>query len=91
MGQWGRDDTDHDRFLALQEQAGVHLRRKASVTLEASATYYQSKVDDKSLPLADRKVWQLLLDEVETRLGRRAPPSVQEELFSIPKPNDRST
>lgn len=90
MSEWG-GDSDRDKFLALQEQARVHLSRRASVTLEASADYYQSKVDDKTLPIGERKVWQQLLDEVETRLGRRAPPSVQEELLSTDDIPKRST
>lgn len=90
MSEWGRD-SDHDKFLRLQEQARVHLARKASVTLEASADYYQSKVDDKSLSKTERDLWQRLLDEMETRLGRRAPPSVQEELLSTDDIPKRST
>lgn len=81
-GGWGKD-PERERYLALQEQARVHLGRRARVTLEDSAKFYAEKAEDRSLPKTERDLWQQLLDEVETRLGRRAPPSRQEELLSV--------
>ena len=92
MAEWGKGE-EHERFIALQQQ----VRRVQSsggvspgqlVSVEA---YHREKAEDTTLPMKERRLWKQLADELATRLGYNAPPSMQEELFSLEKPDDRST
>jgi hypothetical protein len=81
MAEWGTD-TEHDRFVRLQEQVR-RIKDHNGVTkggLVATEAYYRAQAEDTTLPVKERAQWKALADEVATRLGYNAPPSEQEEL-----------
>jgi len=92
MAEWGKGE-EHERFVALQQQAKrIHGSGAVSpgqlVQVEKD---YREKALDTARPAKERSLWLQLADELATRLGYNAPPSVQEELLSVEDIPKRST
>jgi hypothetical protein len=60
------------------QRALVHLRRR-NPSMEDQADYYRTMVE-LALDEKEQATWRQLADELDTRLGRNAPPSEQTAL-----------
>jgi hypothetical protein len=84
-GLWNPNRQEAEDFLVAHaqqvERARSHLQSRTP-PLASQADYYRKQADEPGCSEADQRIWLQLADELDTRLGRKAPPFEDTALFS---------